>query len=226
MAASGRLTGAAVLVAAGSGQRLGADTPKAFVTVAGATLLEHAVARFRAVPELAAPVVVAPAGYVEYAQQLSGSTVVVGGATRQASVAAGLAALPADVDLVLVHDVARPFVPVEVIERVLAALADGADAVVPIVAIHDTVRRIDDAGVLGELVDRSTLAAMQTPQGFRREVLADAHARGAHASTTDDAALVQALGTPLIAVAGSDAAFKITTPADLSHAQAMLLGPS
>jgi 2-C-methyl-D-erythritol 4-phosphate cytidylyltransferase len=141
-------------------------------------------------------------------------------------VAAGLAALPAHVDLVLVHDVARPFVPVEVIERVLAALADGADAVVPVVAIHDTVRRIDGGGMLGELVDRSTLAAMQTPQGFRREVLAEAHARGAQSSTTDDAALVQALGTPVVAVAGSDAAFKITTPADLARAQAILAAPS
>ena len=131
MAASGQLTGAAVLVAGGSGQRLGAEQPKAFVSVAGATLLEHATARFRdrgGAVRMTAPVVVAPAGYVELAQRLTGATVVVGGATRQASVAAGLAALAAGVDLVLVHDVARPFVPIEVIDRVLAALADGADA--------------------------------------------------------------------------------------------------
>ncbi len=104
----------------------------------------------------------------------------------------------------------------------LAALAAGADAVVPVVAIHDTVRRIDAAGALGELVDRSTLAAVQTPQGFRRAVLVEAHTHAARSGATDDATLVEALGATVVAVAGSDAAFKITTPADLARAQAIL----
>ena len=240
MAAPGHLTGAAILVAAGSGERLGADRPKAFVTVAGATLLEHAAARFRPglrlLPsvdenrgpksvnswpesegvrvEMKAAVVVAPAGYVDVAQRLTGLPAVLGGATRQQSVLAGLAAL-ADADLVLVHDVARPFVPASVVEAVLAALCAGADAVVPVVSIHDTVRSIDAAGVLGGLVDRSTLVAMQTPQGFRRQVLVDAHERGAQLAATDDAALAENLGVRIVAVPGSDASFKVTTPADL-----------
>jgi 2-C-methyl-D-erythritol 4-phosphate cytidylyltransferase len=252
MAASGRLTGAAILVAAGSGERLGAGVPKAFVTVAGATLLEHAASRFAspsrllqsaddestrkpvnslqesgdatALPRITAVVVVAPADHLGRAASLTGLPTVAGGATRQESVAAGLAAVPGDVDLVLVHDVARPFVPTSVIDAVLAALAAGADAVVPTVPIHDTVRRVDAAGVLGGLVDRSTLAAIQTPQGFRREVLASAHAQGAGITATDDAALVELLGVRVVAVPGSDDAFKITTAADLVRAEALATG--
>jgi 2-C-methyl-D-erythritol 4-phosphate cytidylyltransferase len=219
MAAHGPSTVAAILVAAGSGTRLGADVPKAFVPVAGRTLLEHAVDRFTDCAAVSRVVVVAPAAHVTRAAELSDVTVVPGGATRQESVAAGLAALDADVDHVLVHDVARPFVPAAVIEAVVAALRDGASAVVPVVPIHDTVRRVDSDGSLAGVVDRSTLAAVQTPQGFLRSVLADAHA-SAVTALTDDAALVEALGHRFVPFPGADESFKITSPADLVRAEA------
>jgi 2-C-methyl-D-erythritol 4-phosphate cytidylyltransferase len=212
---------AAILVAAGSGQRLGADVPKAFVTVAGRTLLEHAAARFTASPRIASVVVVAPVAELDRARRLTGLPVVAGGATRQESVARGLAAVPEDARFVLVHDVARPFVPAPVIAAVVDALDGGADAVVPVVPVHDTVRRLDGDG-LGPVVDRSRLAAVQTPQGFRRAVLAAAHA-GAAPGATDDAMLAEAAGARVISVPGADESFKITTPVDLARAEAVAL---
>ena len=226
MAATGHSTVAAIVVAAGSGQRLGADVPKAFVEVAGRTILEHAVDRLGAHPRVGSVVVAAPAQMCARATQLVASaTVVAGGATRQQSVAAALAAVPADVELVLVHDAARAFVPVEVIDRVLGALGAGADAVVPTLPVSDTIRTVDLAsGELGALVDRSGLLAMQTPQGFRREVLAKAHALAPGADATDDAALVEALGLQVIAVRGDERAFKITVGVDLALAEALARG--
>jgi 2-C-methyl-D-erythritol 4-phosphate cytidylyltransferase len=212
----------AILVAAGSGTRLGAAVPKAFCEVAGRTLLEHAVERFRTHPSVRDVCVVAPSGYLEQARELSpGSTVVAGGGTRQASVSAGLAALGPDVELVLVHDVARPFVPHEVITAVLQALMGGADGAIPVVPIHDTVRRVDDAGELGGIVDRDQLVAVQTPQGFHRAALVRAHTAGRALQVTDDAALIEAAGGRVVAVPGSDAAFKITRPWDLALAEAV-----
>jgi 2-C-methyl-D-erythritol 4-phosphate cytidylyltransferase len=221
MAANGSRTVAAILVAAGSGERLGADVPKAFCVVRGRTLLEHAASRFAAHPSVTSIVVVAPASHLEQAAALTGATVVIGGATRQASVRAGLEALGADVDLVLVHDVARPFVPRAVITGVIAALELGAEAAVPVVAIADTVRRVDADGAFVELVDRSTLAAVQTPQGFVRTVLARAHETGRDLGATDDAALVEAMGVRVVAVPGAEEAFKITRPWDLAIAEAV-----
>ena len=211
---------AAILVAAGMGQRLGADVPKAFCTVRGRTLLSYAHARFAAHPLVDRVIVVAAADRVEDAKALTGSDVVAGGATRQESVAAGLAALPADIDAVLVHDVARAFAPAEVIDRVVAALRDGADAVIPTRPVTDTIKRVDGDGRVIETVDRSTLAAVQTPQGFRRDVLVAAHAAAA-AHVTDDAGLVEALGGTVVAVDGADEAFKITRPWDLLLAEAV-----
>ncbi len=219
MAVTSPRTVAAILVAAGSGQRLGADVPKAFVPVAGRTLLEHAAGRFDGHPGITSVVVVVPEANAAQARELTRLTVVAGGATRQSSVAAGLAALGTDVEFVLVHDVARPFVPATVIDAVLAALESGADAVVPVVPIADTVRRVDESGQLAGPVDRSSLVAIQTPQGFRHSVLADAHARGAGTAVTDDAGLVEAAGGTVVAVPGADEAFKITTRADLARAE-------
>ena len=224
MAAAVPVTAAAVLVAAGSGQRLGADVPKAFVRVAGRTLLEHAVARFGAHPDVVSVVVVAPAAELTRAAELAGPGVAVvpGGATRQESVSCGLAAVAADVPFVLVSDVARPFVPSAVIASVVAALRAGAAAVVPVVPIHDTVRGRGESTALGPVVDRSSLVAVQTPQGFRRDVLVAAHATGMPGAT-DDAMLVEALGHPVVPVAGADESFKITTPLDLARAEAVAL---
>jgi 2-C-methyl-D-erythritol 4-phosphate cytidylyltransferase len=224
MAAHGRSTVAAILVAAGSGERLGAGLPKAFVRLGDATLLEHALARFAGHPAVRQVIVVAPPTRLDEAAELTGHPVVPGGATRQASVAAGLAALEPDVEYVLVHDVARPFVPAEVIDAVVAALRAGADAVVPTVPIHDTVRRVQPDGSLDGIVDRTQLAAVQTPQGFRRAVLLAAHERADGAPVTDDAGLVEALGGRVVSVPGADEAFKITTAADLARAEAMCLG--
>lgn len=211
---------AAILVAAGTGQRLGAEVPKAFCTVRGRTLLSYAHARFAGHPLVGPVIVVAPADRLEQAKALTDAVVVAGGATRQDSVAAGLAALPPDVDAVLVHDVARAFVPAEVIDRVVAALRDGADAVIPTRPVTDTIKRVNADGRVVETVDRSTLVAVQTPQGFRRDVLVAAHAAG-RIGVTDDAGLVEALGGTVVAVDGADEAFKITRPWDLLLAEAV-----
>ena len=220
MAAHGQLTVAAILVAAGSGVRLGADVPKAFCIVAGRTLLDHAVSRFVGRPDIRDIVVVAPADRLDQAASL-GVTVVAGGLTRRESVAAGLAALADDVDAVLVHDAARPFVPAAVITRVVEALAGGAEAVVPAIAVVDTIKRVFEEVVV-ETVDRSALRAVQTPQGFRRDVLVRAHASGGNA--TDDASLVERAGGTVVMVDGADEAFKITRPWDLRIAEALLAG--
>ncbi|MCW2494222.1 2-C-methyl-D-erythritol 4-phosphate cytidylyltransferase [Jatrophihabitans sp.] len=209
------MTVAAVLVAGGSGARLGAEVPKAFVPVGGQTLVEHALRRF--VRHVAHTVLVVPAGWESHVEA---SVIVTGGATRQESVDAGLRAVPSHVDYVLVHDVARPFVPDDVITRVLAALRAGADAVIPGLPVTDTIKRVDGEGVVTGTVDRADLMAVQTPQGFRRSVLLAAHAGGA-AGATDDAALVEAMGGRVVVVAGSPEAFKITTAWDLMLAEAV-----
>lgn len=224
MAAHGPRTVAAVLVAGGSGSRLAADRPKGFVTVGGRTLLEHAAGRFTGHSAITQVIVVVPESHVDDAAALIGLPAVAGGATRQGSVRAGLAALGSTIDAVLVHDVARAFVPVDVITAVITALEAGADAVVPVVPIHDTVRRINQEGRFVELLDRSTMVAIQTPQGFDRAVLVAAHDAAGDAVATDDAALVEALGRTVVPVPGADAAFKITRPWDLVVAEAVARG--
>jgi 2-C-methyl-D-erythritol 4-phosphate cytidylyltransferase len=224
MAANDQLIVAAIVVAAGSGSRLGADVPKAFVEVGGRTLLEHAVERLAAHPRVSAIVVAVPSDSLDRASRLLPDAVVVaGGPTRQQSVAFALAAVPPHADLVLVHDAARALVPVEVVNRVIEALDAGAEGVVPALPVSDTIRTVDTAsGELGPLVDRSRLLAMQTPQGFRKDVLAKAHAAGAEQAATDDAALVEALGRRVVAVRGDERAFKVTVPLDLALAEALL----
>jgi len=212
---------AAIVVAAGAGSRLGADVPKAFVEVAGTPLLSHVTQRFldhRAVRDV---VVVSPPDFVEDAAALvPGAHVVAGGVTRQESVERGIAALAVDVELVLVHDAARAFVPAEVIERVIRALADGAGAVIPTLPLIDTVKRVEGSRVV-ETPDRGSLRVVQTPQGFRRSVLVAAHTQDV-SDAPDDASLVEALGLPVLVVDGDEDAFKITTPADLIRAEALL----
>jgi 2-C-methyl-D-erythritol 4-phosphate cytidylyltransferase len=226
MAAHGRSAVAAILVAAGVGERLGAAVPKAFVEVRGRALLSYAIETFRAHAQIIELVVVAPPTHLEAAANLCGVAVVAGGATRQESVAHGLAALTSDVEYVLVHDVARPFVPASVIDAVISALVDGADAAIPVVPIADTVRRVQPDGELAGVVDRSALVAVQTPQGFRRDVLVNAHGQVGAAPVTDDAALAEALGYRVVAVPGAESAFKITTPQDLARAESVAAQPS
>lgn len=222
---------AVIVVAAGSGERLGADVPKAFVGLDDRTILRHSLdGVLDAAP--AQVVIVAPADRVgealadgrDAAASRPGRSdlieVVAGGATRQQSVAAGLSALWGDVELVLVHDAARALTPASVFDRVLTALDEGADAVVPTLPVFDTLKRVD-GGQVTEAVDRAPLAAAQTPQGFQRAVLERAFARAA-GEFTDDAALVQADGATVHTVAGDERAFKITTPGDLHRARALV----
>jgi 2-C-methyl-D-erythritol 4-phosphate cytidylyltransferase len=216
MAATGLRTVAAILVAGGSGSRLGSDVPKAFVKVGGRTLIDHA--RHRFTRHVAHTVLVVPAGWES---EVEASVVVAGGATRQESVMAGLRAVPQHVEYVLVHDVARPFVPDDMILRVIAALQAGADAVIPGLPVTDTIKRVDGSGAVTATVDRAELVAVQTPQGFRRDVLIAAHETG-HDAVTDDAALVELAGGRVVVVAGSEHAFKITTAWDLAVAEGVV----
>ena len=217
----------ALVPAAGLGVRLGPGEPKALRELAGEPLLVHAVRTLRSVPSIGVVVVAAPAPDVEAVGRLLVAydvVVVPGGDDRQDSVHRTLAALPPDVDLVLVHDAARCLTPGHVIEAVVAALRAGADAVVPVLPIADTVKHVDGVRVLGT-VDRAALRAVQTPQGFRREVLEQAHAAGRQAAT-DDASLVEVLGGTVTTVPGDDEAFKITRPLDLLLAEAVLAARS
>ncbi len=194
--------------------------PKAFVRVGARTLLEHAASRLA--PSVRDLVVVAPAAHVAEAQELLSSvTVVAGGPTRQDSVSRGLAVLADDVDLVLVHDAARAFVPSVVVQRVVAALREGADAAIPVVPVTDTIREQVRPGALGTTVDRNRLVAVQTPQGFLKDVLVEAHRRAAPGNACDDASLVEAIGVHVVAVAGSELSFKITRPLDLALARSV-----
>ena len=219
-----------IVVAAGSGTRLGGAAPKGFVGIDGHTIVRHALERVFHAP-LAQVVVVAPGGREGDARseavEAAGDrrdlvTVVTGGKTRQASVAAGLAALWGDVEIVLVHDAARALTPPEVFERVIDAIDAGRDGAVPVLAVVDTIKRVDAGEIVGA-VDRSELGAAQTPQGFRRAVL-DAAYRDATGDFTDDAALVAEAGYAVAAVAGHPLAFKITTPADLERARGLVAG--
>ena len=217
------MTVGVVVPAAGAGTRLGGGVPKALRPVGGEPLLLHAVRRLLEAPSVGPVVVVAPAAAVADVAALLGPTVTVvaGGAERQDSVRLGLAALQPEVDLVLVHDAARAFVPVAVVEAVVAALRAGAAAVVPVLPVSDTVKRV--AGdVVVETVDRAELRAVQTPQGFARSVLEAAHA--SDVPVTDDASMVEAQGVKVVTVPGSALAFKVTNPVDLALAEAVLRG--
>lgn len=217
-----------IVVAAGSGTRLGGGAPKAFVGIDEHPILRHALERVFRAPA-AQVVIVAPRGRegdaltearAVAADRADLITVVTGGETRQESVAAGLAALWGDVEIVLVHDAARALTPPAVFERVIAALDGGAVGVLPVVPVIDTIKRVE-AGEVVAAVDRSELSAAQTPQGFRRDIL-DAAYRGAVEDFTDDAALVAAAGHPVAAVDGDALSFKITTPADLERARGLV----
>ena len=216
---------AIIVVAAGSGTRLGAGGPKAMVGIDEASILRHAL---RGVfdADLAQVVVVAPASHqgdaLTDALAAAGDrrdlvTVVAGGETRQESVAAGLRALWPDVEYVIVHDAARALAPVSLFARVLDALHDGLPAVLPALPVVDTIKRVAGPRVR-EAVDRSELMAAQTPQGFRRDILDTAYRLADH-EYTDDAALVAAAGHPIAIVDGDPLAFKITTPDDLDRAR-------
>jgi len=213
-----------VVPAAGEGVRMGPGGPKALRDLAGEPLLVHAVRRLRQCPSVGPVVVAAPPREVARVRTLLAPydvTVVPGGAHRQQSVAVGLAALPAEVDLVLVHDAARALVPIEVVEAVVAALLSGAHAVVPVLPIADTVKRVAPDARVVATVPREDLRTAQTPQGFTRAALERAHASST-GCLTDDAGLCEALGIPVQTVPGSAEGLKVTRPFDLLVAEAVL----
>ena len=210
-----------IVAAAGSGLRLGADRPKALVPLGGRPLVAWAVTALLdgGVDEVV--VAVPAAERDEFAAVLpAGVRLVEGGATRTASVRAALAAVPREADAVLVHDAARPLTPPAVVARVLAALAAGAPAVVPVLPVVDTTVVVDDAGTVTAAPDRGTLRRVQTPQGFSRAVLDAAYAAlPAGQELTDDAAVVRAHGIPVGTVAGDERAAKVTVAHDLALAE-------
>lgn len=217
---------AIIVVAAGSGTRLGAGAPKAFVEVRGRTILEHALEGALGSAQPAQVVVVAPASHLAQAQAIAARLapeyveVVRGGASRQDSVAAGLAALRPGVRTVLVHDAARALTPSGLFDRVAGAVASTGFGIVPSLPVSDTIKRVAD-GTVVETVERSSLVHVQTPQGFPRDELIAAYAAADH-EYTDDAALYAAAGHRVDVVDGEFRAFKITTPWDLRRAQALL----
>ncbi|MGA5373008.1 2-C-methyl-D-erythritol 4-phosphate cytidylyltransferase [Streptomyces griseoincarnatus] len=227
---------AAVIPAAGRGVRLGPGAPKALRALGGTPMLVHAVRAMADSRAVSLVVVVAPpdgAGEVKSlldAHALPERTdvlVVPGGDSRQESVKRGLDALPEGYDIVLVHDAARPLVPVDTVDAVVEAVRDGAAAVVPALPLADTVKQVEPAAAPGEpepvvaTPDRSKLRAVQTPQGFDRATLVRAHETVTD-DVTDDAGMVERLGLTVVTVLGHEEAFKVTRPLDLVLAEAVL----
>jgi 2-C-methyl-D-erythritol 4-phosphate cytidylyltransferase len=210
----------AVIVAAGQGERLGLERPKAFAKLNGRPLLAESLERLERSDWVDAIVVVAPEEWEEpsilLAEEIGAGKVtacVTGGETRTDSVRAGMAEVPEDALVVLVHDAARPFLPSEVVERVLAPLGEGWEGAVPALPVADTLKRASDDRTVAETVDRSGLYAVQTPQAFLVTALRDALSGGVEAS--DCAGLVERRGGRVLIVEGDHRLVKITTQADL-----------
>lgn len=219
------MTLGALIPAAGSGVRLGVGGPKALHPVGGVPMLLRTLTALATAGIVERLVVAAPPDEVPEVRRLVTALpitvlVVPGGASRVDSVRLALEALPPQVAAVLVHDAARPFAPPSLVTAVARALADGAEAVVPVLPLVDTVKLVDAAGQVVRTLDRSMLRAAQTPQGFRTDLLRRAHANSAAAAATDDAALVEAVGGRIVTVPGHPEAFKITTRLDLLLAEA------
>jgi 2-C-methyl-D-erythritol 4-phosphate cytidylyltransferase len=203
----------AIVVAAGRGERFGG--PKQYEVIAGKRVVDWSMDDAWATCD--GVVLVVPPG--DDRRSPTAAHHVDGGATRSASVRNGLAAVPADVDVIVVHDAARPAAGAALFRAVIDAVRGGADAAIPGIAVADTIKRVDGAVVV-ETLDRSTLVAVQTPQAFRAGALRDAHATGADA--TDDAALVERAGGRVVVVPGHAANRKLTDPGDLAVLERVL----
>jgi len=220
----------AILVAAGRGERMGSQRPKAFLPLWGEPLLLRAARAFEAAPTVGSLIVVVPAGEVDSARAVLGplskpARVVPGGARRQDSVLEGLKAIPSDfAGVVLVHDAARPLVDVDLVEAVARA-AEETGAALPVLAMIDTVKRVRDGHVV-ETLDREDLGTAQTPQGFRLDLLVRAYESAFRDSltVTDEAMAVERLGVPVQVVPGSPRNRKITTVEDLQWAEGLVHG--
>lgn len=218
----------AVVLGAGSGERLGAPEPKAFLNLEGSTLLERAVESARGSRAVGRVVAVVPRGFEDRARRtLADTTVLAGGSSRQASVLVALRAIAGGAgDVVLLHDAARPFASSMLFDSVAGAVKDAAGAV-PVIPVADTVKRVSGDRVL-ETVPREGLVLVQTPQAFRIGPLLDAHERAATAAKefTDDAALLEWAGGAIRTVPGERDNLKITTEGDLDLARALARGRS
>jgi 2-C-methyl-D-erythritol 4-phosphate cytidylyltransferase len=218
----------AVVVAAGRGDRLGLDRPKAFAKLNGRPLLAESLERLEASEWVESIVLVAPPDWEEpsilVAEEIGAGKVaacVPGGGTRAESVRAGVAEVEPDALVVLVHDAARPVLPEEVVERVLAPLGEGWDGAVPALPVADTLKRAAEDGSVVETVDRAGLQAVQTPQAFLAPVLREALA-GEPGEASDCAALVERRGGRILVVEGDRRLVKVTTQADLSFVESLL----
>jgi 2-C-methyl-D-erythritol 4-phosphate cytidylyltransferase len=218
----------AVLAAAGTGERLGGDRPKAFAKLGGRVLLAESLERLERSDWIDAIVIVAPAGWEEpsilLAEELSAGKVtscVPGGAARVDSVRAGVAEVPEEAVAILVHDAARPFLPEDVIGRVLTALGEDWDGAVPALQVPDTIKRAGADGRVLETLDRDGLVAVQTPQAFTADAFRRALASG-DSSVTDCAALVEASGGRVRVVEGDPRLVKVTTSSDLERVERLL----
>jgi 2-C-methyl-D-erythritol 4-phosphate cytidylyltransferase len=216
-----------VIVAGGSSQRAGGGELKQLRWVAGKPMLLHSVQTFMAHPAVVAVVVVLPRQYAGdpppwlFQCDVERLLVSMGGATRQESVSNGLDELADEAEIALVHDAARPLVGLETIERVIASVRQGR-ATIAGMPEYDTLKRVDETGIVVETVSRERLWRAQTPQGFPREMIMRAHreAKAARVQATDDAALCERLGIQVHMVRGSERALKVTEEADFERVDA------
>lgn len=220
----------AIVLAAGAGRRVGAEEPKAFLSIGGRPMLAVAVGAAAASPSVRSIVVAAPAGWEEQARRCAEGcgapfVIVTGGATRQASVQAALEALPPETTVVAVHDAARPFAPPDLFTAAIAAVSETTPGAVPVAPVTDTVKQVVDERVVGTL-DRERLALAQTPQAFDVAVLREAHriVAASGLQLTDDAAALEHQGIAVAAIAGDPNNVKITTLFDLANADARMGG--
>jgi 2-C-methyl-D-erythritol 4-phosphate cytidylyltransferase len=217
-----------VIVAGGSGSRVGGEELKQFRWVAGKPMLLHSVQAFMARPDVATVVVVLPHQYAGdpppwlFQCDVDRLLVSIGGRTRSESVANGLDDLPDEAAIVLVHDAARPLVGATTIDRVVTAVRGGR-SVVAALPVVDTLKEVDADGRIVRTISRDALWRAQTPQGFPRRVIVDAHrrARAERVTATDDAALLERLGMPVHVVRGSERALKVTEPDDFARVDAL-----
>lgn len=220
---------AVVIAAAGRGERFGGAVPKAFERIDGVPLLAYCVHTVAQLRGLGAVVVAAPVDYLDETAEVCArlnhpeAEIVAGGNTRAESVANALAVLGPEIEVVLIHDAARSFTPVEQFLSVIAAVRDGAAAVIPGLAVVDTIKEVDDQGAVVRTVSRNSLRGVQTPQGFDRATLAEVHRDPQTPDATDDAGMVEAAGGVVKVIPGHPDAFKVTTPFDRLVAQALVM---